>query len=177
MDFLPPRFDTILCTLAGIPAGVRASSVEQRQPWWSPCGLLRKMETLAVCDHFEWIKMFCCRPIFMLLIVWMYFWLPKWLLSAKFIAGLWTTKVRASVGPTAILPVRVRGPALILKIGYVSYKRKTRFLRNTNGVSGSAAMEWFRLAKQLTRASIMRVQYLHVKITWWPIRTSRTDLP
>ena len=28
-----------------------------------------------------------------------------------------TTKVRASVGPTTILPVRVRGPALILKTG------------------------------------------------------------
>ena len=34
-----------------------------------------------------------------------------------------TTKVRASVGPTTILPVRVRGPALILKTDGSNYFR------------------------------------------------------
>ena len=46
-----------------------------------------------------------------------------------------TTKVRASVGPTTILPVRVRGPALILKTVDMSLKiAKSKLLPHSNGL-------------------------------------------
>ena len=53
--------------------------------------------------------------------MWMYIWFEVWNSvcwndgSVKIVAGPSDHQGKASVGPTTILPVRVRGPALILK--------------------------------------------------------------
>ena len=53
-----------------------------------------------------------------------------------------TTKVRASVGPTTMLPVRVRGPALILKTVDITRRSRTFVLFHLYGNKGVSLPLW-----------------------------------
>ena len=95
-----------------------------------------------------------------------------------------TTKVRASVGPTTILPVRVRGPALILK---TECNRKELPLMSHRLVTkcSSYLLQHSRFTSRPTHpppplilytTKILKVHFIRADIYWWTIKHSTSKI-